>query len=154
MKDSMSYKGFTGSAELDLEAGSIRGKILFITDLVTFEAETAKEIVVEFHAAVDDYLETCKTLGREPLKPCSGTFNVRIGPELHQKLSVYSVCKEESINNLIKIAVSRFLEDPEQKAVVHNHFHTAPEIKLVKSLTYNPQETTKQDRGAYVARYN
>jgi predicted HicB family RNase H-like nuclease len=66
MKDVMKYKGFIGSAELDPN-GSVHGKILFISDLVTYEAHSAKEITVEFEAAVEDYLETCKSLDRDPV---------------------------------------------------------------------------------------
>jgi len=35
---------------------------------------------------VEDYLETCKALGREPQKVYKGVFNVRIEPELHKKV--------------------------------------------------------------------
>lgn len=154
MKDFMKFKGFTGSAELDLDDFSIRGKILFISDLVTYEADSAKEIKAEFEAAVDDYLETCAALGREPIKPYCGTFNVRIGPELHQRLAVYSALKEESMNNLVKVSVRRFLEDPEHKAVIHNHFHAAPAAEFTKSLTYNPEDKIVHIKGTYVSSYN
>lgn len=151
MKETMNYKGFTGSAELDLEAGSIRGKILFISDLITFQSDNAKDIKAEFEAAVDDYLETCEMLGREPMKPCSGTFNVRVGPERHQKLAIHAALNGVKINHLIKTSVDRFLADPSQKPVVHNHYHGAPQSEITKSLTYNTEDKVVHIRGAYVA---
>ena len=37
-----------------------RGKILFISDLVTYEAQSPVELQKEFELAVDDYIETSK----------------------------------------------------------------------------------------------
>jgi predicted HicB family RNase H-like nuclease len=34
------------------------------------------------------YLEICKEQGNEPEKAFKGTFNVRISPELHQRVAV------------------------------------------------------------------
>ena len=55
-----------------------------IDDLVTFEATTAQEFKVNFHAVVDDYLETYKTLGYQPQKVYKGISNVSIESELHK----------------------------------------------------------------------
>ena len=57
-----------------------------INDLVDFECEDLKGVEKEFHEAVDDYLEFCKEVGKEPDKEYKGTFNVRISPELHKRL--------------------------------------------------------------------
>jgi len=54
-------------------------------DLVTFEAESARDLEVNFHNAVDAYLDTCQSLGREPQKTYKGIFNVQIAPTLHNK---------------------------------------------------------------------
>jgi len=56
-----------------------------IEDLVTFEATTANELEENFHNSVDEYIQTCKELGREPQKTYKGVFNVRMDPELHKK---------------------------------------------------------------------
>ena len=44
------------------------GKILGISDLVTFESEDAAGLKEEFESAVDDYLEFCKEVGKDPGK--------------------------------------------------------------------------------------
>ncbi len=56
--DILKYKGYEGTSELDMEQKVCRGKILFINDLVTYKAESPKELHQEFESAVDDYLET------------------------------------------------------------------------------------------------
>ncbi len=60
------YAGYEGTAELDQESLVCRGRILFIDDLVTYQADSPNELRAAFEAAVDDYLATCKALGRCP----------------------------------------------------------------------------------------
>lgn len=61
----LKYKDYEGSAELDTERMMYRGKILFIDDLVTYQATTPQDLQKEFEAAVDDYIETCARLKQE-----------------------------------------------------------------------------------------
>jgi predicted HicB family RNase H-like nuclease len=68
----LKYKDYEGTAELDMARRVCRGKILFIDDLITYEAMSPAELQTEFEAAVDDYIDTCATLGREPQKPLRG----------------------------------------------------------------------------------
>ncbi len=42
------------------------GRLEAITDLITFEADSAKQLRQELEAAVDDYLETCQQVGKTP----------------------------------------------------------------------------------------
>jgi len=62
----LTFKSYEGSMELDNERGLYRGKLLFIDDMVTYEATTPAELRTEFEAAVDDYIETCRELGLPP----------------------------------------------------------------------------------------
>ena len=107
--DTLKYKGYEGTAEVDIDRGVCRGKILFIDDLVTYEAESPKQIKSEFEAAVEDYLETCRELGRDPKRPCSGQFNVRIDPELHKGAILRGVRDGVSLNKVVARAVEAYL---------------------------------------------
>lgn len=124
MKDFLRHKNFMGSIEISVKDNCLHGKLLFIDDLVTYEAESPTQLKAEFEAAVEDYLETCKELGREPIKPFGGTFNVRIGPDLHQKLAHYAVTKDNSINDVVRKALIEYLKKAEPKEVIHKHVHT------------------------------
>lgn len=73
----ISHKEYQGTAELDMSRGICRGKILFIDDLVTYEGESPRDLQRELAAAVDDYVATCAMLGKEPQRPCRGSFSVR-----------------------------------------------------------------------------
>lgn len=61
----------------DAAAEVFHGKFEAITDLVTFEAEAAKQLRPEFERAVDDYLALCAAVGKEPSKTFTGSFSVR-----------------------------------------------------------------------------
>ena len=63
--NTLTYNGYQGSAELDAARGVCRGRLLGITDVVTYEAATSDELQREFEGAVDDYLQTCAELGKE-----------------------------------------------------------------------------------------
>jgi len=67
--DILKYKEYEGSANIDMARKVCCGKILFIDDVVTFEASCPADLQIEFESAVDDYIETCKELKREPQKP-------------------------------------------------------------------------------------
>ncbi len=105
----LQYKDFEGSAEIDTETLVCRGKILYIDDLVTYEANSPANLVQEFHAAVDDYLETCAQIGKSPQKQCKGQFNVRITPELHRQAQRRATVDETSLNAVVASALNRYL---------------------------------------------
>lgn len=66
--EKIKYKDFIGSIEFCKESNCFFGKILNISDLVSYESESLEFIEESFKKAVDDYLETCKELKKEPNK--------------------------------------------------------------------------------------
>lgn len=121
--DILEYKGFQATAELDMSRCVCRGKVLFIADLVTFESATPDGLRREFEAAVDDYLETCESLGREPKKPASGTFNVRTSPELHRQAQIRAYVDGTSMNDVVARALSHYLAPKREVHERHTEKH-------------------------------
>jgi predicted HicB family RNase H-like nuclease len=107
--DILKYKDYEGTAELDMDRQVCRGKILFINDLVTYETDTPANLQKEFEAAVDDYIETCASLGREPQKPLKGQFNVRIPPTMHKDAVLRAVADNVKLNDVVVRAMAAFL---------------------------------------------
>ncbi len=105
------HKGYIGTVEYSSEDKVLFGKIAYINDLVTFEATTVKDLEKRFREAVDDYIETCRQLGKEPQKSFKGTFNVRIKPELHRKASMVSLQRHISINKLVEQAIENEIKN-------------------------------------------
>ena len=107
MANTIEYKGYIGSIEYSPEDKCFFGKLEMIEDLVTFEADNATELEDNFKYAVNEYLETCEALGREPQKVYKGVFNVRIEPELHRKVYEEALKAGVSLNSFVKQALSR-----------------------------------------------
>jgi predicted HicB family RNase H-like nuclease len=106
MANIIEYKGYIGSIEYSPEDKLFFGKIEMIEDLVTFEADSASELESNFKSVVDDYLVTCKELGREPQKAYKGVFNIRIDPKLHKKLYSEALKAGVSLNAYIQNILS------------------------------------------------
>lgn len=102
MNNTIQYKGYVGSVEFSEEDGIFFGKIMGIRSLISYEGENAKELLDDFHTAVDEYLAACKADGREPEIAFKGSFNVRISPELHKKIYIYSTAHQVSMNKYIE----------------------------------------------------
>ena len=64
----LEYKAYHTVIEFDSETNVLRGKIEGINDYVEFSSSDAATIEEEFHKAVDDYLEFCESVGKEPEK--------------------------------------------------------------------------------------
>ena len=109
MDNILKYKDFTGSVHYNAEDRVLHGKIEFITDLVTFEADSVSELEAAFIEAVDDYMELCQLAGKQPEKAFAGVFNVRIKPELHRQAAIASLEKGMSLNQLVSEAVTRYV---------------------------------------------
>ena len=98
----LEYKGYHTKVEYIAENNILYGKIEGISDLVTFEASNLKSVVKEFHEAVDDYLAFCEEIGQMPEKEYKGSFNIRIQPDLHRRLSLEADKNGISLNALVE----------------------------------------------------
>ena len=70
MTKAMTYKGFSARIELDDEDGIFVGRIAGIRDGVGFHAVSVAELRLAFREAVDNYVDTCARIGKEPERPC------------------------------------------------------------------------------------
>ena len=102
MNNTIQYKGYVGSVEFSEEDGIFYGKVMGIRSLISYEGESAKELLDDFHGAIDDYLETCKAEGKEPEVAFKGSFNIRLSPDLHKKLFIYTTAHQMSMNKYIE----------------------------------------------------
>lgn len=120
MKTTLLHNGFIGSFEVSIEDNILFGEILHINDLVTYEASTPDELKRSFIEAVEDYIATCAQLGKEPNKPFSGTFNVRIGADLHKQLGYFATEHNKKINEVVKDAIDCHINGKHQH--IHHHY--------------------------------
>ncbi len=79
----MKYKNYSAHIEYSEEDVCLVGHIAGITDIIGFHGDTIPEIQQAFEEAVDDYLETCQRINKQPQQPCSGELQLRIPPDIH-----------------------------------------------------------------------
>ena len=99
------YKGYVGSVEFSEADGVFHGKALGIKSLISFEGDSVSVIIEDFHNAIDEYLEFCTETGKQPEKPFKGSFNVRIGTDLHRKAALAASARGISLNTLVEDAI-------------------------------------------------
>ncbi|PAU87572.1 toxin-antitoxin system HicB family antitoxin [Pseudomonas sp. WN033] len=110
MNNMLKYRGYYGSIEASPEDNCLFGKLQFIRALVSYEGVTVAELEQAFKDAVDDYLETCAALKQEPETPCKGSFNVRVGHDLHLAASLAATRQKITLNDLTRRALNEYLE--------------------------------------------
>jgi len=106
MKDVLKYKDLIGKVHYSTDDDVFFGKIEGIDDLVTFEGKNVDELKQSFQEAVDDYLEICASINKEPHKSFKGTFNVRIKPQMHKQIAYKSAELGLSLNQFVEQAIS------------------------------------------------
>lgn len=103
----MIVDGYSAKIEYDPELDMFRGEILGLTGGADFYGRTPKELKAEFRKSLALFLEVCKEKGIEPRRTYSGKFNLRISPELHEKLALIAQAEGKSINTLAQEALSQ-----------------------------------------------
>lgn len=135
--DTLSYKGYEGTTEIDMDRNCCFGKVLFVSDLVTYEAETPAQLRKEFEAAVDDYLETCAQIGKDPVKPCNGVFQVRVTPALHRDAVLRGIRDGFALNAVVSQALSHHIYG--KPNTTHNHFSISVPRTEFEAVTSSSQ---------------
>ncbi len=105
MNNTMEYKGYLGSVEFSPKDNLLFGKVQGIRSLISYEGSSVEELLRDFHGAVDDYLSGCEQEGTEPEQAYKGSFNVRLGSDLHRRAVVYALSHGQSLNSLVEEAV-------------------------------------------------
>lgn len=101
-KDFLTYKEFIGTVHYSSEDEVFFGVIQGVHDLVTFEGNSVASLKKAFKEAVEEYLLLCEKNKKSPLKSKKGSFNVRLKPELHQKLFAHAIQQGLTLNQFIQ----------------------------------------------------
>jgi predicted HicB family RNase H-like nuclease len=149
MSDTLEYKGYIGSAEVDVENRVIVGRLLFIRDAIAYSATSIEGLEVAFREAVDDYLATCAEEGDEPDLPCKGSFNVRVGPEMHRSIAIAARREGVGLNEFVCNALDDAVRTRAPRTVVHQHEVTVVlTAKPSTTFTGDPQQLIASTSGA------
>lgn len=103
----MRYKGYSGAVTFDDEAGLFHGEVVDMRDVVTFQGASVDELRQAFQDSIDDYLDFCTERGEVPDKPFSGSFPVRVSPDLHRRAMIEARNRGISLNALMAELLER-----------------------------------------------
>lgn len=111
MNSMLEYKGYHASIEYDADDNIFVGEVFGITDSLNFHGTSVAELKEMFKQSVDNYLELCERIGKNPDKEFRGTFNVRIPPEMHKKAALAAAEQKITLNQYVIKAISQSFEE-------------------------------------------
>jgi len=97
----MEYKGYRALITYDKEDKIMIGEVIGINDSLNFHGNSVEELENSFHQSIDNYIDLCKEIGKQPEKEYKGNFNIRISPELHKQLSLEAATRHITLNRYI-----------------------------------------------------
>ncbi len=106
MENLLKYKGYRARTYYSDEDACFVGEVIGINDVIGFDGESVEELHESFHEAVDAYLESCAARGKTPDKEYKGSFNIRIGSDLHAKAVRAAEDLGISLNQFVTDAIS------------------------------------------------
>lgn len=101
----LTHKGYIATVEFDADDLLLVGRLAGINDVVGFHGRNGEEVVAAFHEAVDDYLETCDTVGKKPEKAYSGKLMIRTDPSVHAQAALAATLEGISLNQFAERAL-------------------------------------------------
>ena len=110
MNSMLEYKGYHASVEYDADDNIFVGEVFGITDSVNFHGSSVEELNDMFKQSIDNYLDLCERIGKNPDKEFKGVFNVRISPELHRSAALAAKRKKITLNQYVAQAISKSLQ--------------------------------------------
>jgi predicted HicB family RNase H-like nuclease len=106
----MSVNGYQARIEYDAELDMFRGEILGLNGGADFYGRTPEELRAELQRSLQVFLEVCHEKGIEPRRHYSGKFNIRIPPELHERLAILAEAEGKSLNTVAQEALQRLVQ--------------------------------------------
>ena len=101
----MTLDGYDAKIEYDADLDLFRGEILGLNGGADFYGKSPKELRAEFKKSLQVFLDVCREKGLDPRRNYSGKFNLRISPDLHEKLAIVAQAEGKSINAVAQEAL-------------------------------------------------
>jgi len=107
MATTMQHQDYVARVEYDEEADLFHGEVANLRDVVTFQGRSVTELKRAFRDSIEDYLAFCASRGREPARPMSGKFVVRVEPDVHARVAAAAARDGKSMNSWVAEALER-----------------------------------------------
>ena len=109
MNNMIEYKGYHAKIEYSSEDEAFVGKVVGITDTLAFHGRSIDELQTVFHNSIDDDLDMCREIGKQPDREYLGTFSVTVSAELHRKAAIAAESKNISLDRLVEEALRDYI---------------------------------------------
>ena len=105
----MTVDGYHAKIGYDEDLDLFRGEVLGLGGGADFYGKNPKQLRTEFRKSLEVFLQVCKEKGLEPRRHFTGKFNLRISPELHERLAIEAQAQGKTINTLAQEALQERL---------------------------------------------
>ena len=110
MSDYLEYKGYLGTVEYSAEDNLLCGEVVGIMKgLIMYHGQTLDCLKRDFEDAIDHYISCCEEEGKQPISPSYGDINIKIPPDLHKKLQLYSKNRNLNQDEIITAAIKNYI---------------------------------------------
>ena len=99
MTNLLHYKNYVGSVFFSEEDSVFHGKVIGITDSISFEGNSVKTLTEDFQNAVDEYLEFCLEVGKQP---GIHAYSINLSPSVYDEAKSYAAQIGLSINDFVE----------------------------------------------------
>ena len=103
----MHHEGYVATIELDEDAGLFHGEVINTGDVLTFQGRTFDDLRTAFAGTIADYVAWCRERGKEPERPYSGNFLLRLPPDLHRRIATAAARAGKSVNAYVAETLDR-----------------------------------------------
>ncbi|MGE5495108.1 MAG: type II toxin-antitoxin system HicB family antitoxin [Burkholderiales bacterium] len=110
MSNVMKYKDYFANIEYNAEDNIFVGRVQGIVDVLVFEGSSVEELKQQFKNTIDDYLDLCQRINKNPDKAFKGSFNVRIPPEMHKEAVRQAIKQGITLNEFVSRAIKEKID--------------------------------------------
>lgn len=124
MTNVLKHNGYQARVDFDADDRIFIGRIVGIDDIVTFHADTVDALIDAFKESLEDYVETCAKIGKNPDRSYSGTVYLRVSEATHANAAKAAELAGKSLNEFgeeaLQIAAARYLRfHPQEGSLLH-----------------------------------
>ncbi|MFO7987620.1 MAG: type II toxin-antitoxin system HicB family antitoxin [Desulfatiglandaceae bacterium] len=107
MKNMMEINGYSAVIQYDPEIRMFRGEFIGLNGGADFYAATVEGLREEGSRSLNVFLKMCSEDGVEPRREFPGRLNLRIPPELHERIAALAKSSGKSMNAWMTEALAR-----------------------------------------------
>ena len=109
MNSMLEYRGYHAAISYDADDELFVGEVFGIVDSLSFHGSSIDELKQQFADCIENYLDVCKQIGKEPEKEFKGSFNVRIPSELHRQIAMLAAQQKITLNQYVVNALRKIV---------------------------------------------